>query len=198
MKIRRIIREILEASLSEAMMTIDKMDPNIGLFIQKTHGSIHLNLFDPIKDKVYATISIHGLDSGNYAVSGVAAEYGYGSLMYELAMTYIYPRALMPTRDGDVRTNAINIWNRFLSRGDVRKDHIVQDDNDFPWEYYEDMGDDLNDSGSRFMFTRFYYDGAKKTLDELSSRGDRYLRDGVVDLSDVDYKSSEFFSDMYG
>jgi len=62
--------------------------------------------------------------NNDYYVSGVAAERGFGPFIYELAMMHLNKenKGLMPTRDGDVRGDAWNVWERFFkTRPDVEK-----------------------------------------------------------------------------
>lgn len=70
------------------------------------------------------------LNDGVCYVSGVASNLsGMGTLVYEFAMMSLYPNGLMPSRDGDVRGGAYNIWERFYNRGDIEKQTLdISDD----------------------------------------------------------------------
>jgi hypothetical protein len=168
----------------------------LALFIKGNGNVRDMTLYDPKENKVYGHIGIHKLSSGNWAVGGVAAERGYGPLLYELAMTYVYPAGLMPTRDGDVRGVAQNVWDRFLGRDDVAKEDIVVGSSDFPEEYYNDMGGEEENPGSEFMYRRFYYEGARGLLKKLKSKMFEYLRGGVS-IKDVDRKGNEYWLNKY-
>lgn len=182
--------------LDEAMVAHDAVGDNLALFVKGNDSVLDMTLYDPKEDKVYGHIGINKLSSGNWAVGGVAAERGYGPLMYELAMSQVYPGALMPTRDGDVRGAAEDIWNRFMSRGDVKKEIIRKKDSDFPEEYYEDFGGVKENPGSEFMFRRYYYNGAGGLLKKLKKKMFEYLRSGVS-LKDVDRKGNEYWLNRY-
>lgn len=162
----------------------------MGLFI---YGNGY-TLYNPIEDKVYATMEINKLNSGNYSVGGVAAEYGYGVLIYELVMTHIYPKALMPTRDGDVREGAINIWQRFLNtRPDVKKIKMTQDDEDYSWEVHDDFGDD----GFEFVQTKYYYNGLEDILNKLIVRAKKYDEDNIISFEEVKTKGEDYWLEKY-
>ena len=143
---------------------------NIALF--KYHNSF--TLYNTIEKKVYGYIGINKSEGDNYYVGGVAAEYGYGHIMYELAMSYVYPKGLMPTRDGDIRSGAVNVWERFLKRKDVEKKRLTKKDADFSWIFYEDYGSS-KEYGSHYVQTLFYYDGKKDLLNKLLIKAEEYI-----------------------
>jgi hypothetical protein len=113
--------------------------------------------------------------------------------MYELVMSHIYPNGLLPTRDGDVRGGAINIWNRFLKRSDIEKKGLTKKDSDFSWEVYDDFG---NDCDFKFVQTIYYYDGVKNILNQLISNGKKYLSEGL-DINYVDNMGDEYWLSRY-
>ena len=188
--------QVVKRDLDEAMVAHGEVGGDIALFIKGNGGVRDMTLYDPKKNKVYGHIGIHKLSSGNWSVGGVAAERGYGPLLYELAMTYVYPAGLMPTRDGDVRGSAEDVWKKFMLRGDVGKNLIKRKDSDFPEEYYEDVGGVKENPGSEFMYRRFYYDGAGDLLKKLKSKMFEYLRSGVS-IKDVDRKGNEYWLEKY-
>jgi hypothetical protein len=196
MEIRTFIRSVLKeafSGLDEAMINSSTIEPGIGLFIKAKQGVVDFTLYDPTQNKIYGHMGIHKLSSGNWAVGGIGTEYGYGPLMYEMAMSYVYPNALMPTRDGDVRGGAIDVWRKFLKRKDVNKVRLTKKDRDFSFDTYEDMG---NGPDVRFIQTKYYYDGAKGILNDLKKKGIEYLKQGS-DLNAIDRMGNEFWFDKY-
>lgn len=198
MNLRLFIRQVLSESilqgLEEAKIDASSINPNIGLFLKVPNNkTVDFTLYDPTEDVVYGHMGIYKLKSGNWAVGGIGAEYGYGPLMYELAMSFVFPAALMPTRDGSVRSGAVSVWEKFISRSDVSKEKIPMEDSDFSEETYEDMGDDPDFD---FIQTRYYYDGAKNLLHSLMEKGMKYQREGV-DLKQVDRKGNEYWLNRY-
>lgn len=182
--------------IDEAKIAHGEVGDDLALFIKGNGNVRDMTLYDPKDNLVYGHIGIHKLSSGNWAVGGVAAEYGYGPLLYELAMTYVYPHGLMPTRDGDVRGATQNVWERFLKRDDVAKEDIEEGDSDFPMDYYEDIGGEEDDPELSFMYRRYYYDGAGDLLKKLKRKMFEYLRAGVK-LSDVDRRGNEYWLTKY-
>ena len=185
--------------LDEAMVSPESLGQGIGLFIStdsrwKGSGNAYsMTLYDPKEDKVYGHIGVGRLESGNFQVGSVASEKGYGPMMYELAMSMVSPKGLLSSREGDTRSEAIEVWNKFLKRKDVRKEKVMKKDPDFSWETYEDLG---NDPMARFTQTRYYYDGAKGALDRLKKVGDSYLASGLK-LDDIDDKGNNYWLDRY-
>lgn len=183
------MKHIIKKILSEIRINPTDIGIEMGLFVKGNN----FTLYNPIENKVYGHIGISKLSSGNYYVSGVAAEYGYDPLIYELVMGYIYPNGLLPTRDGDVRGGAINIWNRFLKRKDVKKKSLTKKDSDFSWEVYEDFGDDPD---FKFVQTIYYYNGINDVLVKLLKSGEKYLSNGL-DIDVVDEMGDEYWLSRY-
>jgi hypothetical protein len=87
--------------------------------------------------KILAAIGIGKMDD-IYYVGGVASYPGLGPLIYEFAMMYIYPNGLMPSRDGDIKGKAWNIWEKFHKRKDVIKKTLPFNDDKFTFGVYGD------------------------------------------------------------
>ena len=185
------MKNLIRKILNEVRLDPTKLNSEMGLFINPYGNSF--TLYNPIEDKVYAYISINEIESGNYSVGGVAAEYGYGPLIYELVMSYIYPHALLPSRDGDIRGGAINIWERFLKNPYIKKERLTKKDPDLSWEVYEDMG---NDSDVKFIQTRYYYNGLNNLLNQLLIKGKNYINDGI-NLDDVSSMGDGYWLSRY-
>ena len=196
MYLRSFIRKTLSEGLmlDEARVEHSDIDSDLALLIKNSTWGLDFTLYTP--EKIYGHLGSNKLKSGNYDVGGVAAEYGYGPLMYELAMSYVYPSALMPNRDGDVRSGSVNVWNRFSSRSDVRKEDIEFDGPDFPEQYYEDAGMGEDNPGSEFMYTRYYYGGAKDILKRLENRNLDYIKSGL-DPVKIDRRGNEYWMSRY-
>ena len=185
------MKDLIKKILNEVRLDPTKLKSEMALFIDP-YGN-NFTLYAPIEDKVYTYIGIYKIDSGNYSVGGVAAEYGYGPLIYELAMSYIYPHALLPSRDGDIRGGAINIWERFLKNPEIKKERLTKKDPDFSWETYEDMG---NGSNVKFIQTRYYYNGLNNLLNQLLIKGKNYINDGI-NLDNVSSIGHEYWLSRY-
>lgn len=71
-----------------------------------------------------------------FSVGGIYSEHGYGPLLYEIVMTYIYPKGLTLSQDSGTSQDAQNVWEKFVSRGDVKKEKIIRNK---PSEKEEDL-----------------------------------------------------------
>lgn len=127
--IKKLVREGL---LGEEMMNSSHLPKETALF-SKNEG-IYMSLYDPINNNTYGMISA-SLRGQNYDMNSVAAEKGFGPYMYEFAMMRAYEKGkgVMPSRNGDVRDGALNIWMKFYVRDDVKKQSIHPFDGNGNW-----------------------------------------------------------------
>jgi hypothetical protein len=138
--IRKLIRETLEeVVLSEAAVAISDVlaNPNIGLVITKLSNGVALDLYDFLKHRVLATTDCVHLADNVFQQTGVAAEKGYGPMIYEMAMMTIYDNGLTLTRSGDIRGTAFEVWEKFYHRNDVVKFSIPEGSRSYSEEYPE-------------------------------------------------------------
>jgi len=126
---RNLIRKILkEEFFQEDAKRAEALSEHVALFVTEVSFGYELTLFDPNSDNILGTITFN-LDENEgpyHYVTGVAAKKGFGPFMYELAMMHIDNSGgmLMPSRDGDVRGSAWNVWKKFYERSDVDKKTI--------------------------------------------------------------------------
>ena len=151
---RKLIKKLLrESLLSEAALTASDLPKGTGLFY-KEGDSDELVLFNPkvksvvvdeegetveVTGKVYAIINFVEYEQlGFYSVISVAADKGYGPLIYELAMMCVNKKQkssmLTPTRSGAVRDEAFNVWEKMYKRGDVKKETLKPTDKGFRYD----------------------------------------------------------------
>ena len=138
--IKKLLRESL---LSEAALTASDLPKGTGLFYKlittKKEDSNELVLFNPESKEAYGIINFvdnKNISDFQYVIS-VAAEKGFGPLMYELAMMYVkgeHKNMLTPTRSGDVRSEAFNVWKKMYKRGDVAKETLQPTDKGFRYD----------------------------------------------------------------
>lgn len=173
--IRKKLIESLN-NLNEIATTINDLAPTVALFIPKKD---YLILYDYKADQVYGMISFDKeSDMKYYYVGAVAAEKGFGPLMYELAMTYIYPNGLTADRYHSTSDAAIKIHNFMYNRNDVK--HIYLNSNNNP---------------NKSLDSAYFYQN-KSTFDTLKKRGDLVLNH--LDLEDIYQKSAIYFGDKLG
>lgn len=82
----------------------------------------------------YIYLNKHSNDT--WEVKSVVAEKGYGHKMYELAMSFLYPEFIIPTRDLHIEKNVYKIYKKFLEREDIDIEPINQND-----PLYKDMNE---------------------------------------------------------
>lgn len=58
-----------------------------------------------------------------YSIFGAYSKKGYGPLLYELVMTYVYPNGITPSYDS-TSGDALSVWEKFYNRKDVLKEPI--------------------------------------------------------------------------
>lgn len=194
-KIRFFIRSILESTLrpvtglEEDAKRLSSLPVTAALFIKEINQGYDLVIYDPQDKFVFATITISQRDylGPNYFVSGVAAKQGYGPLIYELAMMLINKenRGLMPARDGDVRSDAWNVWERFFSRSDVEKKTMGPTDEFFRYdilgdayefeseEEFDEFWSEVDDHDRKTLevFNTVYYMKPDSEFEQLKKRG---------------------------
>ena len=119
--------------LDEAAKTVNDLPADTGLYIKKhtIHSLISLVLYSASEDKLFGAIKIAPTDEDPnvYTVVRVSGDKGWGPLMYDIAMSYIYPKPLTPDRSGNIAKEAVNVWKFYYDkRSDIKKEPIDIDD----------------------------------------------------------------------
>jgi len=189
LKIRALLESMSSELIDEAALRLSSLPDTTGLFVRAINQGYDIVLYDPKAKNAYATITISQRDylGPNYFVSGVAAERGFGPVIYEAAMMLINKegKGLMPTRDGDVRSEAWTVWERFFARADVKKDTMSPKDeffrydilgDSFEFESEEDFNEfldeiDSTDNQALQVFNTVYYMAPDSDYNTLISRG---------------------------
>jgi hypothetical protein len=198
---KTIIKKMLrEGLLDEGMLTSANLPKETALFSK--NGKIYLSLYDPMTRKAYGMISA-SLRGQNYDMGNVAAEKGFGPYMYELAMmtANIKGKGLMPARDGDIRSEALDVWYKFYDRDNVKKQTIPpfdgsgnpnpeysiailsgdEDDSFDSPEEFQEWWDELNDAEQRVMkiFNSIYFMAPNQDYSNMLARGEEYIKKGI-------------------
>jgi hypothetical protein len=191
---KELIRKLIKESLiSEAKKDISELQKGYVLIITEKYSILDLFLYDLNQDKVVGQISAYkNSEMKNYGVSTVAAEYGFGSTMYEILMTYIYPYGIMPARDGDVREGAYNVYKKFFDRKDVKKISLKPED----FDYSEEIENMFSDEDEEFYIlqTVYFYSFGKEKLNKLIEAGKKISKEKKKEMFD---KATEFFDKKY-
>lgn len=130
----------------------------------------------------------------SYTVGGAYSKHGYGPFLYECVMTYVYPNGLSMSRDGSTSFDALEVWEKFDKRGDVRKERMYSDEITHKKEDLPSGGmfDDEPESLERIFEledTRFFYNFGKDKLDILIKNGKEYMKHNNITGKDVEYMS---------
>lgn len=194
-KLRKQIRGLIkETLLFEAKKDISEIQESFALIITKKAPIIDMILFDMKEDKIVGTISaIKYPKMKNFAISTVAAEKGFGSLMYEIMMTYVNPIGIMPARDGDVREGAYNVYKRFFDlRPDIKKQSLQEKDVDFS----EEIADMFSEEDEEFYIlqTVYYYSFGKDKLKNVIINAKKLNPDKEKEVFN---QASDFFTSKY-
>lgn len=162
--LRNLIRKILsESVLEESKKNISELQKGYALLITKSPPIIDFILFDIAQNKIVGEIAIHKeRNMKNFDMSTVAAEPGFGALMYEIAMTYIAPLGLTPPRDGNIKNRALGVWKKFFERSDTKKMQLKPGDAD-----YSTSIEHLAPEKQQLIHTVFFYDFGKSKLNNL-------------------------------
>lgn len=176
MKLSEIFNELLEARVTindtANLAVIFIKDDNIFLLIDTTTG----------EPKGYISF---GLTQGDvYGIYGAYSDRGYGALLYELAMTYVYPKGITMSDDSSTSQDAMNVWEKFTTRDDVEKKPIVRTQRTDKEEWFDDMSQDFDDEenkkwiarGRELHNTQFIYTLGMDKLNKLVAKGDEYLK----------------------
>lgn len=176
MKLSEIFDELLEARVK-----INDTKDLAVIFIRE--DNIFL-LIDTTTAKPMGYIGF-GLTQGDvYGIYGAYAEKGYGPLLYELVMTYVYPKGITMSDDSSTSADAMNVWEKFASasRNDVKKKPIVRTNPTDKEEWFDSMyGEDPEqdkwiDRGRELHNTKFIYTFGMDKLKTLMVKGDEYLK----------------------
>ena len=81
-------------------------------------------LYDSLNNKPLGYISWGFSDGDVYSIYGAFALHGYGPLLYEVVMTYVYPNGITPSDETPSSSDALNVWKKFYERKDIMKEEI--------------------------------------------------------------------------
>ena len=177
MKLSEIFNELLEARVTindtANLAVIFMKEDNIFLLIDITTG------------KPMGYISFSPTQGDVYGIYGAYSEKGYGPLLYELAMTYVYPKGITMSDDSSTSQDAMNVWEKFASRSDVEKKPIVRTQRTDKEDWFDDMSQDYEDTpenkkwidrGRELHNTQFIYTLGMDKLNNLIAKGDEYIK----------------------
>ena len=169
--------------------------PKDVILLSKIDKGVTFLLYNKNVEKPIGYISFSFYPTINsYTVNGAYSEHGYGPFLYESAMTYVYPKGLSMSRDGNTSGDALNVWFKFKDRKDVKNERMYSDEETHKKEDWVGSGfldDDPEYRQSIFDLedTRFFYNYGKSKLNKLIEEGKKYMKENDISEKDVEYLS---------
>jgi hypothetical protein len=217
--IKEYIKLTLKNKLTESTMyTIDEaakglgdLPEDIALFkLELYSNELDFILYSKSEDKIYSVLSIIEVGNNIYDVGRVGADRGYGPFMYEMVMSYISPKYLMPSRTGDIKSKALNIWSKFYERNDVQKKILKIEDDLFTFaiitgeddefdsvEEKKELYDSLDKEGQDAVKVfNTMYQHYNPLAAKLVKKADELIKSGQVDFDYLNSEASPYFLNL--
>lgn len=184
-------------SLFEVKHSLDSISDLILLTPSTNNNDGGLFLFyHPKTKKPIGYISFGYLNSLDvYSVGGIYANNGYGPLLYEIGMTYVYPKGLTLSQDSGTSFEAEDVWDKFYLRNDVKKEKIIKiskSDKEIDLIDGCDGDEDCLDSIKKIIYlhnTKFIYSFGKSNLLSLIKNGKNYTKLNNISDEDIEHMS---------
>jgi hypothetical protein len=194
---KNLIKEMVHNALLEVAKSPSDLSETTGLF----NAGDYLVLYDYKTDRIYAVIGINKSsakaspvnnpdkieDVDFYYFGAVAAEKGYGPLIYEMAMSEVYPLGLVTDRDSGTSDKAYNVLKRMYERG-LAKYQIIPGDDSY---MTSDRGEEYDT-----IINAIYYYGNKNDYNKLIAIGNEFLsqkENPKSFLKSLNERASHFF-----
>jgi len=175
-----LIQKLLRENLLEARTTINDTADLAILSLDNNSVFILINIKT---NEPLGYISFSPTDGDVYGIYGAYAKEGYGPLLYELAMTQVYPKGITMSDDSTTSDDALNVWEKFMARPEVKKKPIKRT---HKTEKEEILATDFNKGDERYKewvknvlklhYTQFIYDIGKDKLNQLIEKGNLYMK----------------------
>lgn len=192
-EVRRLIRETLaEILVNEQANTFFDIGPNIGLVISKDTGNQkYLNLFDFKEKRCVGVITLSNISNRAWGVTTVAADNGFGPVIYEVGMMFVYPQGICVDKFGPTKDGAFTVFKKFADeREDVRKIKVKENDEEFSNRYMEDE--------AKFYLDNLIFFKTKSIwLKKLIEKGYMLMDKTKISPEIIDYTCREYFKSRY-
>lgn len=83
-------------------------------------------LYDTIQKTPIGYISWFLSDGDVYSIHDVYSINGCGPLLYEIVMTYVYPKGITLSTENGTSEKALHVWEKFYKRKDITKEKILR------------------------------------------------------------------------
>lgn len=186
-----------EGVMNEAMAQISNIPEDVILIHGKRGVDDFLILYNYENNKILGMIAFK-IVKGDWEISVVAAEKGYGPLMYEFVMMYVSPRGVMPARSGDIEDTSRDVWIKFFNRDDIKKKpvHSGQFSSPFHQFFYDEKGEFEVDKMMN-IFNQRYYKPPTSEFKGLLKKGEEAANERGLDMEDVIERAMNYFSANY-
>jgi hypothetical protein len=199
---RNLIKKLLrESLLDEVAINKSNISEDIGLFVLPGNTIV---LYDMVEyDDSDRSLGMRGVivlrnDGDVIAANKIAAKKGYGPIMFELAMQYIYPKVMMIERDGDVRDAATSVLSKFVGgiNPNVEVNTLNPGDSSYSdcsqFNHMSDVDTFCSIYNSQFRMSD------KSLFNKLKAEGDEFLDDvGHEFINELEGFAGDFFDTMY-
>jgi len=154
-------------------------------------------LYDYETQRIQGMIAFQDTNGDNW-ISVVAAEKGYGPLMYELAMMYSSPKGIMPTRSGDVEDKSKNIWIKFYNRDDIKKEPVDSGQFGMPFQkFLDDEEGNFEIDKMTNIFNTKYYKSPTPEFHKLVRRSQGIIKSKNLNLENIIDRGMNYFGANY-
>ena len=199
------MKEIIRRILKEEYKKMSSLPRNIIISI---YDDMNISLYDFVNGEILGFVGLSRNEDGTYYFPMIAAEKGFGPTVLEVALMFCHPNGLMVSRDGDIRGDAFNVWEKMFRRKDVIKETLPLSDKNFNFAII--TGDDQETYDSEFEkiseFEYFIEDGFKENILIYNSKMsiiptkdyERLVSDGsLLDHHEIYLNGRDFFTLKY-
>lgn len=180
-----------EQFLSEMAKDFFDLDPNVGLVILKPSSEqIWLHLFNFKTKQCVGIITIRKISDRAWTVTTVAAEKGFGPLMYKIAMMAAYPSAICSDRVASSSKDDINVWRNFLKIPSEVKRQIIKPGE---VEYKVFTDDEEKEMILNQLYSRPISSWFKKALE----RGNKLMTNYKINQDEISQICRNYFMKRY-
>lgn len=159
------------------------------VLLSKSDNSTFM-LYNILEEEPIGYINFNYYESVDvYTIDGAYSERGYGAFLYESAMTFVYPKGCSLTRQSNTSFDALEVWEKFYDRQDVKKERMYSDEITHKKEDLPGNFDDEPETMERIFEledTRFFYSYGKDKLNKLLEKGIIYKNENNISDDDIE------------
>lgn len=186
------IRKLLRENLLERI-TINNTN---NLCVVSLDNDTMFILLDFKTGEAFGYISFSLTDGDVYGIYGAYAKNGYGPLLYELAMTKVYPKGITMSDDSSTSYDALSVWDKFYKRRDVLKKPIKRTVKTNKEEILDDALSGHSKQELEWIlklhYTQFIYTLGDDKLNNLIKRGEEFkVKNPNIDFDEIIYDLEE-------